>query len=299
MFCTGCGTKVSDGAVKCDNCGKAMHSISAPKPPSSGTPRQAPPGKVPSQGRPANPPANNAMDEFKRAAQFAPRPPGTKKAAAPPPVSEASEQPSAPVFSPIKQQSGLDFARAFSYFMKTTDWLKKYAILLLLSLVPILNFVTLGYYVQLINNASQGMDSELPEIDVKNQFISGALFVLALFLFMIPASIIFVTLFFFAKIPVVNVFAFIFIILYWLILATYLTGAFVLAAMEGNPWVIFRFQQCTMAIQNCLFEVILVGIILTALGTLSNFIITIPLFYLCGGHLAGQLGRILRTHTRL
>lgn len=298
MFCTGCGSKINDNAVRCDSCGKPTKNINGPR---AAAPAGAPAKKqaAPPQGRPANSSQSaNAMEEFKRAAQLTTRPPVNKAAASPPPPTEAYEPPPDPVFSPIKQQTGINFGRAFSYFTKTPDWLKKYGTLLLLSLVPILNFTVVGYYVQLINNTSKGMDSELPEIDIANQFVSGAMYCVALLLFMIPASVIFTTLFFFARIPVVNIFAYILMPFYWLILATYLTGAFVLSAMEGNPWVLFRFPQCFMAVQNSLLDVALVGIVISVLGVLSSFIITIPLIFLCGGHLAGQLGRLLRTHTR-
>lgn len=295
MFCTGCGSKINDDAVRCDSCGKPTKNINAPRA-AAGAPakKQA----APPQGKPANAAkSSNAMEDFKRAAQLTSKPPA-KKAAAPPPETESHEPPPDPVFSPIKQQTGINFGRAFGYFTQAPDWLKKYLTLLLLSLVPILNFTVMGYYVQLINNTSKGMDSELPEIDIANQFVSGALFCIALLLFLIPASVIAATLFFFAKIPVVNIFAFVLIPFYYILLATYLTGAFVLSAMEGNPWVIFRFPQCMMAVQNSLMDVVLVGIVISVLSVMSNFVITIPLMILCGGHLAGQLGRVLRTHTR-
>lgn len=295
MFCTGCGNKLPDSAVKCDVCGKAAVNINAPRKPAPGPAPQPPGAPTPAPVYRQGPPPLQTRQ--------APAPPGpaAKKpeppAPAPAPISNGPEPD--PVFSPVKQIQGLNIARAFTHITEDPDWFRKCGIVFLCSIVPILNFFSFGYYVNVLRNSSKGLDVPMPEINIKEQWMSGAKYFLAFFLLGLMALPVFMALMFFSTLPVINIFAYLFLIVGWLAFFVYFVGAGTLAAMEGNPWVVMRFQQCFIAIQNSLVEVVTVALVQMAIYVVvSVLFFLLPLYFVCGGHLAGQLGRVMRTHTR-
>lgn len=84
----------------------------------------------------------------------------------------------------------MDIGRGITYVFEDSDWLKKVAIGGLVSLVPILNFVTYGYYLAVLRQLMEGREQPLPEWDDFGQkFFDGLILVLIMFVWALPALI--------------------------------------------------------------------------------------------------------------
>lgn len=87
----------------------------------------------------------------------------------------------------------MDIGRAFTYMFDDEDWLKKIAIGGLVTLIPILNLVALGYAIRATQNIRQGREVPLPEWDDwGGDFVKGLLFVIAAIIWALPAIIVMV-----------------------------------------------------------------------------------------------------------
>jgi len=59
----------------------------------------------------------------------------------------------------------MDIGRSFSYMFDDEGWLKKIAIGGVLNIVPVVNFIPIGYGLRALNNVAEGIETPLPEWD--------------------------------------------------------------------------------------------------------------------------------------
>ena len=86
----------------------------------------------------------------------------------------------------------MDIGRAYTYMFDDKDWLKKLAIGGLVMLIPILNFVAMGYAIRALRNARDGQDLPLPEWDDwGGDFVKGLLITIATIIYELPAIVAF------------------------------------------------------------------------------------------------------------
>ena len=81
----------------------------------------------------------------------------------------------------------MDVGRAFTYPFEDEDWLKKMIIGAVLNLVPVVNFIGMGYGLRQMKKVSQGQDLPLPEWDDwGGDFMKGLLVALAAIIYTLP-----------------------------------------------------------------------------------------------------------------
>jgi hypothetical protein len=78
--------------------------------------------------------------------------------------------------------SSMDIGSSFTYMFEDDNWIKKIAIGGVVSIIPIANFATLGYLVQLIRNVRAGQPLPLPEWDQFGQYFIDGLWIFVIFL---------------------------------------------------------------------------------------------------------------------
>ena len=85
----------------------------------------------------------------------------------------------------------MKFGMAFKYIFDDKKWVQKLLLGGLISLVPILNFVTGGYLIQLIKNVSNKLEYPLPEWgeEFGARWVRGLLLYVILYIYMIPLVI--------------------------------------------------------------------------------------------------------------
>jgi len=84
----------------------------------------------------------------------------------------------------------MDIGRSFTYMFDDEHWLRKIGLGGLVMLVPILNFVGLGYSIRALRNAREGRELPLPEWDDwGDDFIRGLLISVALLIYSLPSII--------------------------------------------------------------------------------------------------------------
>ncbi len=84
----------------------------------------------------------------------------------------------------------MDIGRGITYVLEDSDWVKKVAIGGLISLVPILNFATYGYYLQLLRQIMAGSELPLPEWDeLGEKWVNGLVLTLIMLVWALPALI--------------------------------------------------------------------------------------------------------------
>ncbi|MBA2840427.1 hypothetical protein HNP87_000959 [Methanococcus maripaludis] len=87
----------------------------------------------------------------------------------------------------------MDFERAFKFPTDDPDWIKKVVIGAILSIIPIVNFISFGYALELLKNIIDSKE-ELPEwSEFGGKFVKGLVAVIIYIIYMlIPAIIMFV-----------------------------------------------------------------------------------------------------------
>ena len=87
----------------------------------------------------------------------------------------------------------MDFGRAVSFVRQDPNWLVKVLLGSVLSVVPILNFVTLGYMLDVIRNVSQGRETPLPDWgeDFGGKFVRGFMYLVIAFIYTLPILVIY------------------------------------------------------------------------------------------------------------
>lgn len=84
----------------------------------------------------------------------------------------------------------MDIGRAFTYPFEDKDWLKKIAIGGLVALIPIVNFIAIGYAFRQLRNLLEGQELPLPEWDDwGGDFMLGLIPAIAAIVYVIPGWI--------------------------------------------------------------------------------------------------------------
>ncbi len=81
----------------------------------------------------------------------------------------------------------MDIGKAFTFPFEDEDWVKKLIIGAVLMIVPIANFITIGYMLRTLRNVAEGREKPLPEWDQwGDDFMKGLLVVVAGFIYSLP-----------------------------------------------------------------------------------------------------------------
>jgi hypothetical protein len=81
----------------------------------------------------------------------------------------------------------MDYGKSFTFVFEDEKWLSKFAVGVLVSLVPIVNLASYGYMVQLLKNVRDGQEYPLPEWDDFGKlFLDGLKFLAGYLVYTIP-----------------------------------------------------------------------------------------------------------------
>ena len=81
----------------------------------------------------------------------------------------------------------MDIGRSFTYMFEDQDWIKKILIGGVVSLIPIVQLATLGYFIEALRNTAEGRELPLPEWDdFGGKFMKGLMAFIAVFLYLLP-----------------------------------------------------------------------------------------------------------------
>ena len=81
----------------------------------------------------------------------------------------------------------MDYGKSFTFVFEDEKWISKFAVGVLVTLVPIVNLAGYGYMVQLLKNVRDGQEYPLPEWDDFGKFfLDGLKFLLGFLVYMIP-----------------------------------------------------------------------------------------------------------------
>ncbi len=84
----------------------------------------------------------------------------------------------------------MDIGRAFTYPFEDKDWLKKIAIGGLVMIIPVVNFIAIGYAIRTLRNLLEGRETPLPEWDDwGGDFMLGLIPALAAIVYAIPSGV--------------------------------------------------------------------------------------------------------------
>lgn len=82
----------------------------------------------------------------------------------------------------------MDYGKSFTYLFEDKNWITKFLIGVVLSIIPIIQFATYGYLVEIIKNVRDGSKEPLPEWDNFGElFISGFKIFLGSMAYALPA----------------------------------------------------------------------------------------------------------------
>jgi hypothetical protein len=85
----------------------------------------------------------------------------------------------------------MNYGKSFSYIFEDEKWVTKFLIGVVVGLVPIVQFATYGYIVEVVKNVRDGHEQPLPEWDdFGDLFINGLKFVLGLLAYLLPLFIV-------------------------------------------------------------------------------------------------------------
>lgn len=86
----------------------------------------------------------------------------------------------------------MNFGKSFTYMFEDDNWISKYLIGIVISIVPILNFAWAGYGIGIMRNMARGMEKPLPSWDnLGEKFKDGLVIMVATFIYALPALIAF------------------------------------------------------------------------------------------------------------
>jgi hypothetical protein len=83
----------------------------------------------------------------------------------------------------------MDIGRSFTFMFDDEEWIKKILIGGILFIIPIVNFVVFGYFIDTLKNVIDGQELPLPELDFGDQFVKGLMSFLACLIYAIPAIV--------------------------------------------------------------------------------------------------------------
>jgi hypothetical protein len=85
----------------------------------------------------------------------------------------------------------MNFGKSFTYMFEDTNWVSKFLVGIVISIVPILNFAWFGYGIGIMRNMARGMDKPLPSWDnLGEKFKDGLIIFVAVFIYTLPALIV-------------------------------------------------------------------------------------------------------------
>ena len=85
----------------------------------------------------------------------------------------------------------MNFGKSFTYMFEDTNWVSKFLIGIVISVVPILNIAWAGYGIGIMRNMARGMERPLPSWDnLGEKFKDGLVIFLATFIYLLPAIIV-------------------------------------------------------------------------------------------------------------
>jgi hypothetical protein len=81
----------------------------------------------------------------------------------------------------------MDIGKAFTFPFDDEDWVKKLIIGAVLLIIPIVNFITMGYMIRTLRNVAEGRAKPLPEWDQwSDDFMKGLFVAVAGFIYALP-----------------------------------------------------------------------------------------------------------------
>lgn len=87
----------------------------------------------------------------------------------------------------------MDIGRSFKYMFEDEGWIMKVVIGGILGIIPIVNFITLGYMVEVIRQVSNGQELPLPDWeDFGGKFMKGLMVVIGYLIYSIPLIVLYV-----------------------------------------------------------------------------------------------------------
>jgi hypothetical protein len=211
----------------------------------------------------------------------------------------------------------MDYGKSFSYPLEDSDWLRKLGIGALVNFVPILNFATTGYMVQITRNVLNQQPDLLPEWDNFSQkFVDGLMIAVVSFIYSLPFLLLWCVASAFLVLPVLGgesekatgalaglSFAAIcavgcFSLLYLLVITLILPAITIFYAREGTFGACFRISEIVSFITTNLslylgtVLVLFVGgiILVTVIGILELPLSIIPI---CGNIIGLLIGLAL------
>jgi hypothetical protein len=85
----------------------------------------------------------------------------------------------------------MNIGKSFTYMFEDDNWITKYLVGILISMVPILNFAWAGYGIGIMRNMARGIEKPLPSWDnLGEKFKDGLIIMLATFIYVLPAVIV-------------------------------------------------------------------------------------------------------------
>jgi hypothetical protein len=85
----------------------------------------------------------------------------------------------------------MNFGKSFSYMFDDENWVSKFLVGIVISMVPILNFAWAGYGIGIMRNMARGMEKPLPSWDnLGEKFKDGLIIFVAAFVYLLPALIV-------------------------------------------------------------------------------------------------------------
>src|SRR5688500_10790942 len=86
----------------------------------------------------------------------------------------------------------MDIGRAFNYPMRDPNWLMKLLIGLVVSIVPFVNFMMLGYQLRATRMVLEGIEDRLPEWDEwGDDFMRGLYSIVGNIIYFLPTTIVY------------------------------------------------------------------------------------------------------------
>jgi hypothetical protein len=85
----------------------------------------------------------------------------------------------------------MNFGKSFTYMFEDTNWVSKFLVGIVISMVPILNIAWAGYGIGIMRNMARGMEKPLPSWDnLGEKFKDGLVIFIAGFLYALPALVV-------------------------------------------------------------------------------------------------------------
>ncbi len=209
----------------------------------------------------------------------------------------------------------MDLGRAFSYVFDDSEWFKKVLIGGLINLVPILNFASTGYFLEVLQKTAWRQETPLPEWgDLGNKWIRGLLLTIIAFIYALPGVILMA----FSTVPLIiagvaergegvavgGMMIFMLLGGLWILLVLLIFPAIsVQYALYGNFGAAFRFGDIIKFITQNVGGYIMAIIAFLAAAAIGTIASMVPLVgwiamifvyfyaYLVGGHAFGQLAQ--------